>query len=105
MSRFFDLVNNSARPIRDFFVSLFDSRRRIANFANGNEWTASECARERRTNLRAITNHTNVEKITNAFLFGAFDDEVLQHPIDGIGYAVGFFLISFAPAKHVSHRP
>jgi len=98
------LVNKPTRAIRNFFVSLLDSRGTVSNFADRHKLASRQRTRECWANASAIADYADVKIITNAFFLGAFDDQILEQPIDGVSHTVRLFLVAFARTKRVGHR-
>src|ERR1044071_1278612 len=98
------LIDQPPCPVRDFFAALLDTSWRIADLADLYHLPPRQGARKRGRDLRAVTDHADFEIIANAFLFSAFDHEVLKKAVDGVRHTISFLLSALASAEGIGHR-
>ena len=92
LNRFYAKAHNdfSVEEIQLGIVQI--SHARDTKAAKATDTTANEeiALQTRRADLRAVADDANIVKIAHPFPARAFDDEVVQQPVDGVGHGVTF---------------
>jgi hypothetical protein len=96
--------DDPARAVIDFLHALFHMRAgEFATSEIGDQFTAGQFAAEAGRDIIAVTDHADFVKIAHALAARAFDNEIVEKPIDGVGDAVAFAFV-VAPGNRLDHR-
>jgi len=95
-------ASTSAGAVIDLARPLLDAQRIVGDGADRHESLSGEAAAQRRGDFAAVADDADVEIIADAVGLGAFEDEILQQTIDGVGDALGLLFVGLS-AERLQH--